>query len=115
MIDQGLIRTWIDLREQVAGVHGLAFGEVDAHDLPLDLGAHDVGVVRNHRADTSEIDRHVVLGDHPSDDRHRGCRSWCGSGFLQQASMHEVQQAGARKHHSQQDRDKNFPFHGALI
>ena len=69
-------------------MHGLAFGEVDADDLPLDLGAHDVGVVGNHRADTAEIDRHVMLGDHPGDDRHRGRRSGRGSGLLQWVSMY---------------------------
>ena len=82
MIDQRLVGTRIDLREQVAGMHGLAFGEVDADDLPLDLGAHDVGVVRDHRADAGEIDRHVMLGDRAGDDRHRG-HSGRGIGLLQ--------------------------------
>ena len=71
LIDQGLVGTRIDLREQVAGMNGLAFGEVDADDLPLDLGAHDVGVVRDHRADAGKIDWHVMLGDRCGDDRHR--------------------------------------------
>ena len=101
LIDQGLIGPRIDLREQVAGVHGLAFGEVDADDLPLDLGAHDVGVVSNHRADAVKIDRHVMLGDYACDDRHRGWRRGCGSGLLQWVNMREVQKAAGRKHGSQ--------------
>jgi len=47
-------------------MYGLALGKVDADDLPLDLGTHDVGVVRNHRADTAKIDRHVMLVDRPA-------------------------------------------------
>ena len=74
-------------------MHRLAFGEVDTHDLALDLGPNDIGVVRNHRADTAEIDRHVVLGDRPGDDRHRGRRSGRGSGLLHKVSMPEVGEA----------------------
>ena len=100
LIDQGLVGTRVDLRKQVARVHGLAFGEVDAEDLPLDLGAHDVGVERNHRADTGKIDRHVMLGDRSGDDRDRG---WSGRGIdlLQGVNMREVQQTTGREHRSQ--------------
>src|ERR1700681_4634235 len=63
--------TRVDLREQVAGMHGLPFGEVDADDLSLDLAAHDDRVIGNDGADAGQIDRHVVLGDHSGDDRHR--------------------------------------------
>ena len=71
LFDLRLIGTRIDLRQQVAGMHVLPFGEVDADDLALDLAAHDDGVVGDHRADAGEIDRHVVLGDRSGDDRHR--------------------------------------------
>src|SRR3979490_3413931 len=94
-------------------MHGLAFGEVDADDLPLDLGAHDVGVVRNHRADAAKIDRHVMLGDGPGDDRHR--RRWSGRGIdlLQWLDMPEVKQTAAHKRRSQQGcSDNDFLFHG---
>ena len=101
LIDQGLIGTRIDLREQVAGMYGLTFGEVDADDLSLDLGANDIGVVRNHSADTAEIDRHVMLGDHPGDDRYRGWRSGRGRGLLQRVSMREVQKPAGRNDGSQ--------------
>ena len=49
LVDLGLVGTRIDLREQVAGMDGLPFGEVDADELALDLGPHDVGVVRQSR------------------------------------------------------------------
>jgi hypothetical protein len=49
----------------------LSFGEVDAGDLALDLGVHDDGVVGDDGSDTVEIDRYVVLGDRPGDDRRR--------------------------------------------
>jgi len=100
LVNQGLIGTRIDLREQVAGMHGLALGEVDADDLSLDLGAHDVGIVRNHCADTAKIDRHVMLRDRSGDDRHRG---WGrrGSDLLQCRSMREVHEAAGSKHRGQ--------------
>src|SRR6185295_14226808 len=37
LIDLRLVGARIDLREKIAGPHGLPFGEVDADDLPLDL------------------------------------------------------------------------------
>ena len=111
LIDQRLVGTRIDLREQVAGMHGLAFGEVDADDLTLDLGAHDVGVVRDHRANAGKVDWHVMLGDRCSDDRHRrwGRR---GIGLSQRVNMREVQQAAGRKHGNQRDgRHYDFLVH----
>ena len=93
-------------------MHGLAFGEVDADDLPLDLGAHDVGVVGNHRADAAEIDRHVMLGDRlrrrsapPVEPAPRRASS-------QRVNMREVQETARRKHGSQQDSgNDDFLFH----
>ena len=77
LVDLGLVGARIDLREQVAGMDGLSFGEVDADELALDLGPHDVGVVGNHGADAVPVDRHVMLGDHAGHDgdrRRRRCR-----------------------------------------
>jgi hypothetical protein len=68
LFDLRLVRTRVDLREQVASVHVLSFLEVDADDLSLDLGAHDVRVKGDDGADTGQVDRYVVLGDHPRDD-----------------------------------------------
>jgi hypothetical protein len=89
LIDQGLIGTRINLCEQVAGMHGLAFGEVDADDLPLDLGTHDVRVVSDHRAYPAKIDRHVMLRDRAGDDRHRG-HSGLGFDLLQRVDVREI-------------------------
>ena len=63
LVDLGLVGPRIDLREQVAGMYGLPFGEVDADDLSLDLAAHDDGVIGDDGADAGQIDRHVVLSD----------------------------------------------------
>ena len=94
LVDQGLIGTRVDLREQVPRMHGLAFSEIDADDLSLDLGANDVGVVRDHRAHTAKIDRHVVLDDRSGDDRHRGRRGGRGSGPLQRLEVRQIDTAG---------------------
>jgi len=72
-----------------------AFGEIDADELSLDLGANDVGVVRDHCPDAAKINRHVMLGDDPGHDRTRGRWSRCGSGPLQWVSMREVQESAA--------------------
>jgi hypothetical protein len=50
----------------------LSFGKVDADDLSLDLGTHQHCVVGDDGANTGQIDRYVVLGDRPGNDR--GCR-----------------------------------------
>ena len=71
LFDLGLIRTRIDLRQQVAAVNGLTFGEIDADKLALNLAAHDNRVVGDDGADARQIDRHVVLSDRSGDDRHR--------------------------------------------
>src|SRR6185369_4625899 len=61
LVDLGLVGAWIDLREQVAGMNSLSFGEVDADELALDLRSHNVGVVGNHGADAVLIDWYVML------------------------------------------------------
>ena len=61
LIELRLIGAWVDLREQIAGMHGLAFGEGDPDELARNLAAHDHGVVGDDRADPGEVDRHVVL------------------------------------------------------
>src|SRR6516225_1112465 len=83
LIELRLIRTRIDHGEQIAGLHGLPFGEVDFGDLPLDLAADDHGVVGDHRADALQIDRHVAAVDGAGNDgngwdRRRGCRRRLG-------------------------------------
>ena len=78
LFDLGLIGTWIDLGEQVAGMDSLPFGEVDADELALNLAAYDHRIIGDDGADAGQIDRHVVLSDRSGDDRHRRwrrCRS----------------------------------------
>ena len=71
LVDLGLVGPRIDLREQVAGVHGLPFGEVDADDLSLDLAADDDRIIGDDRADAGANRSARRAGDHSSDDRHR--------------------------------------------
>jgi hypothetical protein len=66
-----LIGAGIDLREQIAGVDRLTFGECDLGQLPLDLAAHDVGVIGNDGADAAQIDRHILAGHLSGHDGHR--------------------------------------------
>jgi hypothetical protein len=73
----GLVGTRVDLREQVAGMHGVPFGEVDADDLSLDLAANGDRVIGDDSADAGQIDRHIVLGNHSGDNRHRWQRRLC--------------------------------------
>jgi hypothetical protein len=112
LIDHGLVGAWIYLREQVPRVHGLTFSEVDAGDLTLDLGANNDGVVRYHSTDTAEVDWHVMLGDHPSDNWYRRRWSGRGCGWLQWASIREVQKTASRNWGDKQGSgDDGFLFH----
>src|ERR1700730_295186 len=77
LIDLCLVGPRIDLCEQIAGMHGLPFGEVDAHDLSLDLAAYDYRVVGDDGADAGQIDRHVVRSD--GSGHHRDRRRCCSS------------------------------------
>ena len=54
-----LIRTRIDLREQIALVHRLPLGERDPLQLAVDARRHRDGVESLHRAETLQINRHV--------------------------------------------------------
>jgi hypothetical protein len=58
-------------------MRGVPLGEVDADYLSVNLAARDVRIVGNDGADASQIDRHIVLGNHTSDDRHRWQRRLC--------------------------------------
>ena len=65
LVELGLIGARIDLREQVAGLDGVSLGKGDLGKLALDLAAHDVGVVGDHRADAAQVDRNVMCADSP--------------------------------------------------
>ena len=70
LVHLGLVGTRIDLRKEVAGMHGLPFGEGDADDLSLDLAAHQDRVVGDNRADAAKIDRHVLTAHNAGNDRY---------------------------------------------
>src|ERR1700730_7761656 len=89
LVDLGLVGTGIDLGEQIAGMYGLSFREVDADDLSLDLAAHDHRVIGNDGADAGQIDRYIVLSDHSGDDRHRRCRSRRRRWLFERARMRD--------------------------
>src|SRR6476660_9389332 len=71
LFDLSLVGTRIDLSQQVTGMHGLPFGEVDAGYLSLDLAVNDGRVVGDNGADAGQVDRYIVLGDYSGDDRYR--------------------------------------------
>jgi hypothetical protein len=78
LVELGLVGARIDLRQEVADVNGLSFGEIDLRDLSLDLTADDDGVVSDDRADALQVDRHIVARDHAGHHRSRGGCSWSG-------------------------------------
>ena len=97
LVELGLIGTRIDFGERVAGLYRLPFGEGDLGDLPLDLAAHDDGVVGNDGSDAAEIDRHIAAADGAGDDRNgEGRRRWRGGG-LAGAPMREKEDATGRE------------------
>src|SRR5262249_4541858 len=104
LVDLSLVRTRIDLREEVPSMHGLALGEVDADDLSLDLAAHHNGVVSDDRADAAKMDGPVVTGPHGGDNRHH----WCGSGWrprpIERKLMHESESTADDKDPNRQGR-----------
>ena len=72
LIEDGLERRRVDLRQHVALVDLLALAEVDGNQLAGDLGADGDGVEGRHGAERVVIDRDVVLGRFGDRDRdHR--------------------------------------------
>jgi hypothetical protein len=92
----------------------LSFGEIDAGDLALDLGAHHDRVVGDHGPDTGEIDRYVMLGDRSGDDRSGWRRRVRCLSVSRRPQMSE--RKGAASNDEDRDADKNevFPLHGEL-
>ena len=72
LIERGLKRSGVDLRQQVALLDHLAFVEGDLHDLAVDTGAHQDGVVGLHLSDALQDDRKIrALDRRYSDDNRR--------------------------------------------
>ena len=71
LLERRLIRSRIDLRQQIPLMHGLAFGERDLLQLPVHARRHRHGVERLHRAEPLQVDRHVRVRDGGGVDRDR--------------------------------------------
>ncbi len=114
----GLEGAGVDLRQQLALLHFLAFLEVDGQQLAAHLRVHRHGVERLHGAKRGEIDRHILL-DHVLDGNRYRCgililalilalslvlpialplRTVLGRGLMQQAEAH-----GSHHDHSHSD------------
>jgi hypothetical protein len=80
LVELRLVGAWVDLRQKIARMHGLALGEGDLGKLSLDLAANDHRVVGLNEANAAEINRHVTALHRRSDHRHGGGRSggWRG-------------------------------------
>jgi hypothetical protein len=71
LIVRRLIRTRIDLCEQIALVHGLAFSERDLLQLAIDARGHRHRVEGLHGTESLKIDRHIGVADRGSVDANR--------------------------------------------
>ena len=61
LVELRLIRTRIDLGEEIALLDRLPLREGDLDELAGDLAAHDYVVIGDDRADAAQVDRYVVL------------------------------------------------------
>jgi hypothetical protein len=100
LIELRLKGMWVDLGEQIAGANSLTFGERDPRELSLDLAADDIGVIRDDRADTAQVNRHVLAAHLPGDD---GYRRWCGRSWRRGRFMRSRKRAGAGDRDRQND------------
>ena len=62
LLERGLVRPRIDLRQQVALVHRLALGESDLLQLAVHARRHGNGIERLDRPQALQVDRHIGLG-----------------------------------------------------
>ena len=72
LLDGGLVRTRVDLRQELALLHDLALVEADRQQLPVDLGLHGDAGERRHGAEPGQGDRQGSSGDGGGADRLRG-------------------------------------------
>ena len=70
LVERGLEGRGIDLHEQIALLHLLAFLEADLFHLAIDAGADGHGIERLHRAEAIEVNGHILLRDLARDHRH---------------------------------------------
>ena len=61
LVESGLKRRRIDLRQHIAFANVLALAKIDGDNLAIDLGADGDGIEGRHSAERVIIDRHVLL------------------------------------------------------
>ncbi|GAE50727.1 hypothetical protein XPU_2259 [Xanthomonas arboricola pv. pruni str. MAFF 311562] len=71
LVVAGLQGARVDLRQQLALLHFLAFLEIQAHQLAADLRADRDGIERGHRAQCAGVDRYILGGGGHDRDRYR--------------------------------------------
>src|SRR5580704_188005 len=76
LIELGLIRTWVDLANEIVLLHGLPLFESNLNQLPGNLAAHDDVVEGNDGTDAPQVYRNVVALHRRCDDADR--RRRCG-------------------------------------
>jgi hypothetical protein len=71
-----LERTWINLRQKIARLDVLTFGESDLYQFAIDPRLDGNRIERLHRAETGQVDRHVppLRRGNRHRDRRRGRR-----------------------------------------
>ena len=70
LVQRGLERARVDLREQLPFLHVLALGERHLVELSVDAGLHRHGVVSLHGSQPVQVNRDIFLLDLPGDDGH---------------------------------------------
>jgi hypothetical protein len=110
LVQGGLVRARIDLGQDVARPHFLAFLEADLHQLAIHLRTESDRVVRLYVAQSLQEDRDVAAGGQCGRDRDgrrsrsAGCR--CRRGLL---ALHH-QDSRSRHRHQRQDRQQRPIF-----
>ena len=79
LVERGLEQARVDLRQHVAFLDVLAFGEQHLLQLAVDLRMNADGQRRLHGTEPGQVDRHVLPADDGDAHRHaRSCGSTCG-------------------------------------
>ena len=108
----GLEGARVDARQHLALLHRLPLGELDAEQPPRDLRQHRHRVERLHRAQRSQVHRHVLLDHRHHGHRHRRRVAALAIGALGRAIGGFVQHADAdhgdhdHRQHDQRDLPK---------
>ena len=107
LVERGLEQARVDLRQHVAFLDVLAFGEQHLLQLAVDLGVDRHGERRLHGPEPGQIDRHVLAID--DGDAHRHARSHGGTrGVRRSRALHAVPvDRAARRQDRKESNDQN--------